>query len=126
MLTQGQRREQAEQRANERAAKFIERVDKCDKCGRRDRLETHEIARGTGDRLKCRGCPWCCLRLCGSFSRNQCHASMGGRPRAEQLALIYLSRPSDFRLSRYNRNFRPMVDAADVLRWVKKIIEERT
>lgn len=123
MLTQTQRRYQAEKKAAKYVARFRALATRCDVCGGQEDLECHEIPRAAPDRLKARGKPFACLLVCGGFSRRQCHARMGGTPRARQLAYLYLSRPGHLRMEFYNRLFRPMVALEDVMLEVKRLTE---
>lgn len=121
-LTQAQRRYVAEQKAERRVQKFRALVTRCDVCGRESRdAEVHEIPRGGGDRLRARGFTWACLLLCGGLSKQQCHARMGGMPRARQLAYVYLA--GRLRMGFYNRLFKPMVPVEDVMREVKNLTQ---
>ena len=74
-----------------------DRVGRCEYCGRHNAgLQVHEILRGTGFRQKALDQPCAQLVLC-----HACHDIMGGRPLAEQLAILCRSRPGDMNLTRF-------------------------
>lgn len=88
-----ERRKKREAEARPVREGLIERVGRCEYCGRRHHgLEVHEILRG-GYRQKTQDEQCATLVLC-----RPCHNIMGGRDWAEQLAILRRSRPEDFNL----------------------------
>lgn len=99
---------------------LLEEVDRCEWCGSRTRpLSVHEILRGSLRSLS-QAARFAQLVLCEG--EGGCHALMGGRPLAEQLAILKRSRPAEFDLEAFwglaNRRY-PYRE--DVDRWTSRL-----
>lgn len=93
----------------------LDKPDRCDWCRAWTCTEQHEILRGSLRQLaRDQACAtlWLCY---------PCHTLMGGRPWAEQLAILCRVRPEDYDLSACHkiakRNFP---DHADVELWLRR------
>ena len=96
---------------------LIARVGRCEFCGDdKSALCVHEVLRGS-HRQKALDQLYAVLCLCWP-----CHELMGGRPLAEQLAILRRSRREDYDLQAFHalagRNYP---DEADVRMWLKRI-----
>lgn len=100
---------------------LIERVCRCEFCGRYDVwLVVHEILRGSM-RAQSLDKPFAQLVLCDGIG-DFCHELMDGKPLAMQLAILKRSRPEDFNLLKFRtlakRNY-PDYAAVDL--WSKRL-----
>ena len=100
---------------------LIERVGRCEFCGRHDVwLIAHEILRGSM-RSQALGKPFAQLVLCDGIG-DFCHELMDGKPLAMQLAILKRSRPEDLNLLKFHtlakRNY-PDYAAVDL--WSKRL-----
>ena len=84
--------------AKEWREEFAMELKVCEWCRKRKPI-IHEIARGSGHRLKAMVTRYATLALCDPG----CHQEVGLWPRSKQLALLMLRRPSDFDLEAYYR-----------------------
>lgn len=103
------------------AAPFREQIvwtiGRCEWCGRHNNgLCVHEILRG-GYRQQAQDKPYATLVLC-----DDCHREMGGRPLAEQLAILRRSRPEDYSLpSFWKLGTRNYPDQSEVSLWSMRL-----
>lgn len=107
---------------------LIEEVGECEFCKRDERtvlrdawqpygLCVHEICRGC-DRMKTLDQRCATLVLC-----SDCHREMDGMPRAAQLAILYLSRSSDYSLSDFwTLQCRRTPEQVDVDLWIRRLL----
>ena len=90
--------------------------NRCDWCRSWQSLDQHEILRGSGLRKKARDQACATLWLC-----RPCHDLMGGRPLAEQLAILIRVRPEDHDIREfYKIARRNYPDEQDVQMWLRR------
>lgn len=84
---------------------LIERVKKCEVCGKKFNLCVHEIANGP-NRAKALDKPYAVLVACSDCN---CHklTDKSVWPEARQLSILFKSRPEDFDLMAYNNLINP-------------------
>lgn len=91
-----QKRKKLNDQAREWRAAFVEELKVCEWCRKRKPI-VHEIARGSGHRLKAMVTRYATLALCDPG----CHQEVGLWSRAAQLALLKLRRPKDYDIAKF-------------------------